>query len=180
MPLKDYLEFVEPLQLPCAGKTYALPPVGVKDAVTIVQGLDSGSGVSMTDEELARILLGPTLEQMRADNVPAGFITKAVLTALADFRNGRAAAEEFWDAVTDPKALMDLISRTPAQESKPSTSTAAARKTPKRASGTTTKTSRPSSPRSTKTPASPSAGSKSSTSGRSSKRASTPSSVSTS
>lgn len=181
MPLKDYLEFVEPLRLPCAGKEYALPTVGVKSGVLLVQALDQASEVTVSDEDLARILLGSALEEMQADDVPPGFIAKATLTALADFRGGRDAAVEVWDTL-DPKALLSPPNRPTVgvPGSPPSTRTGAARRTRSRASTTTTKTSRPNSKPSAKAAGSRSAGSKSSSSGPSSKAASTPSSASTS
>lgn len=175
MPLKDFAEFLVPLTPVYRGKAYPLPPVGVKDAVPLMHTLEKESDFAVSDEEFERILLGDQLEQMRADNVPAVFVRHALTCALVDFTHGREAAEARY--VEGPEVPKAPAGPTAPEESQPSTSTDEASGTPSPASttGTTTspKTSRP------KT-TTRSSGTRSSSSGRSSKRASTPSSGSTS
>ncbi len=175
MPFADFEELREPLRLPYRGKPYTIRPVGLADAPRLLAAFEDPAGSSLTADELRTMLLGDAWAEMQADNVPAEFALRCEMTALADFRAGREHAQFMWDTGGDPKAVAAWAqSRTPVS---PTSATAAASTTKRRASGTGTKTS-PTSPEGA--PES-SPGSSSSTSGRSSKRpsrTSTPASTS--
>lgn len=143
MALKAYEEFaVEPLQFPIGGKVYTLPelPISV--------GLKLSGAIAGKDEEFAqatgtdlwKLVLGPLWDDMLADNVPTAAITRAGLTALADYQYGRERAEMVWETGADPKAIRKYLQgqEPPQESSKP----AAASTTKRRASTSGTRTSR--------------------------------------
>lgn len=177
MPLKDYLEVVEPLAPVYKGKAYPLPPVGAKAAVRILEHINPNHDTVLTGTEVEQILLGDQAAVMEADDVPQDFVVRAIFTAIADVSHGRAAAEEIWDRGADPKALVAWVGEQGFTLSKASE---AATVTPSPASTSSTTTSRPNSKPSAKAATPRSSGSRSSSSGRSSKAASTPSTASTS
>jgi hypothetical protein len=133
---KDYNEVRQPLELPINGKTYTIPPVMLDDGIRLTDGLDPKSATVLTDDEFYRIVLGPAWDEMKADYVTPSAIYLAGLTALADWKTSRAAAEVLWAAGGDPKAMRAPANR--AQRRSTSKSTGAAPTTPKVASGTTT------------------------------------------
>lgn len=138
MPFKDYNEIVEPLELPINGKVYRIPPLGLADGIYLTEHLDPKSkSEPMTDEAFRRLLLGDAYEQMLADNVPAGSVRRAALTALADHQSSRAAAEIMWETGGDPKAVQEW-----AAEATTPTSTAEEPTTPPQASTSGTSRSR--------------------------------------
>lgn len=109
--LKPYEDIYEPLELPIGGKTYVIPPVGAKDGLRF----DAASNPSnqdaehITDEEFYRIFLGAMYDEMIADNVSGTAISRAAMTALADFQRGRAVAEIMWETGGDPTAVEDYV-----------------------------------------------------------------------
>lgn len=128
MPFRDFAEIWEPLRLPYNGKTYELPSVGIADGGTLSMALDPRFDTPMPDPaELERMLLGPVVAEMKADNVPGPFALRVLMTALADFQSGRAAAEVIWETGADPKAVEAW---TRAAVSEPSTSTGEENETP--------------------------------------------------
>lgn len=102
---KDYTEVAEPLKLPINGKTYTIRPVLLDDGVRLMDALNPESETIMPDEEFTRIMLGDALDEMRADFVTPAAINRASLTALADWKSSRGAAEVMWETGGDPKAI---------------------------------------------------------------------------
>lgn len=100
----DITEFLEPLALPIAGKTYTIPPVPYDVGLRLTAG-DAESIDAMSPDEFRRTFLGAALDQMAADNVPLVYVARAALTALADFQGGRTVAEAMWASGGSPKAL---------------------------------------------------------------------------
>lgn len=100
MPFQPYEEVApERMVLPIRGKDYPLPDVGITDGARIDAGED------IPDEELFLILLGDSLAEMRADNVPAEAFNRAFMAALADTRVGRVAAEVVWETGAVPERV---------------------------------------------------------------------------
>lgn len=54
-------------------------------------------------------MLGPVLDQMRANNEPQQMIEQATVAAWMDFLHGREVAEEYWNSGGDLKAVYDLL-----------------------------------------------------------------------
>jgi hypothetical protein len=145
MAFQDYTEFIEPLALPIRGKVYTVPPMSHKDGLRLTPIL-LGEGVpnGMTDAELLRITLGAAGIEMQADGVPADAIDRAMMTAIAEYKFGRGAAEVMWKTGGDPKAIQALTNRAQRRTKVPkqSPSTGEADMTKQPASTSTTKASR--------------------------------------
>lgn len=109
MAFEDLTELIEPLELPIRGKVYRLPKPSLEGGLTLKSILDGTPDESVTDEDVQRILLGDVLPQMRADGVPDEWVGRVLLTALADFKSGRFAAEIMWKTGGDPKELDKLL-----------------------------------------------------------------------
>jgi hypothetical protein len=145
MPLKAYEEFAqEPLAFPVNGKIYVVAPLGYKEGIKLTRVL-SGEDKSLEDapaDDVWRLVMGPTYDEMVADNVPIEALSRAGLATLADFNFGREMAEKTWESGLDPKALEAALAAAKAAEtraaSKRSPSTASAGKTRKRASSKAT------------------------------------------
>ncbi|MCI1914649.1 MAG: hypothetical protein LKJ05_02820 [Bifidobacteriaceae bacterium] len=107
MAFKDYSELAdEPLAFPINGTVYTVPPISAKDglkAQQLIQRSVEGEPIPMSD--LASLLLGSAQQQMLDDNVPLAAFTRATITAIADFQQGREIAEATWETAGDPKAL---------------------------------------------------------------------------
>lgn len=131
MPFKEYESFAEPLALPIGGKTYIIPPVGIRDGLKLTTAL-AEKDTKLTNEEFSRLLLGSAYDELVAANVPAAAFGRVVATALAEFQGGRATAELMWETGGDPKAI------------KAQTPEAEATTTPRRASTSGTRTKNPS------------------------------------
>jgi hypothetical protein len=155
MPFPDYFDLVEPLILPIRGKQYRIRAVSALDMARwtkfradVAPRLQAGETVSdderISDDEFYRMFLGDALDEMRADGVLPAVILHAARTAHTDALHGREVAETVW-ADTDPKAP-EQAPKPPRKptDRKPSRSTAAAAKTPRRASssGTTSRSKR--------------------------------------
>lgn len=139
MAFKDFTELVEPLRLPYRGKTYEIPAPGWDVSARILGFLGDSDGESISDDELRDLLLGDVFEEMKADGCPPQFVSRAVLTALADLQAGRATAEIMWETGGLPKEIEKWV----AANSAPETHTDAERTTPTRSgsSGTSTRKS---------------------------------------
>ncbi len=173
---RDYQEVAlqDFLTLPIKGVEYVIQPVGAADGIRLALALTDDAGEhDLTDEEFRALLLGDQLPRMRADNVPEVAILRATMTALADHREGRAAAVAFWETNAVPERLAAYMAAKKSSEaSTPSPSTESANPIPSPASTTPT-TSPPATPPAKSAPnRGQSAGRKSSGSGRSSKRTS--------
>jgi hypothetical protein len=141
MPLKPYEEFAqEPLTFPIGGKLYITPPLGFLDGLRL-QRVIAGEDHSLDDkpaEEVWRLILGPTWDEMVADNVPLEAMNRAGMAALADFQFGRTIAETVWESGVDPEALAAAATAAASKDSKPSPSTDAASSTRSPASSSPT------------------------------------------
>ncbi|GAA0426583.1 DUF7426 family protein [Leifsonia naganoensis] len=145
MAFADYAEFLEPLVLPIRGKKYTIPPISLEAGLTMSTIAEGGKS-NLTDDEFNRLVLGATYEEMRADAVSEDAILRAVLTAWAEYKSGRVAAELIWKTGGDPKALqaqVELLTNraTKRKASKPSPSTGAANTTKRPASTSGTRKS---------------------------------------
>jgi hypothetical protein len=112
MPFKDFSELVEPLVLPINGKQYTIPPVSMVDGIRFNTAADPNAAEGtevILDPEFFEMFLGDTYRQMLADGVPGIAITRAAMTALADFQRGRTVAEVMWETGADPKALSEYL-----------------------------------------------------------------------
>lgn len=138
MTFKDYTEFTAgPLRLPINGKVYEVPEVGYQ-AGLLLQRLeaDGDDAPELTGEEQNRLLMGPVLDEMIADGVPAKAIERAILTCLTDYRLGRELAEKVWEVGLNPEALAPKG----ATEGSTSTGEATTTPTPGSTTGTTSRT----------------------------------------
>lgn len=124
----DFNDLYEPLVLPINGKSYTIPPASFNAGVQI-NGIVDGAD-KLGDAEFIRMVLGDAFDQMVADSAPATAINRAAMTALADFKFGRAMAETMWKTGGDPKAIRELVAPKPNRAARRSKGTAAANKTP--------------------------------------------------
>lgn len=153
-PLKDYEEFsAGPLVFPIGGKDYVAPAVGIDDGMVLLGVLD-GTDKSLSklkSNELFKLVLRETWEEMRDDGVPIEAAFRAGMAALADFREGRLAAQAIWESGINPESLAAWTAAktqelTNSLDSTRSPSTASESPTRSRASTRTT-TSRKATPR---------------------------------
>jgi hypothetical protein len=146
MAFADYTEYLEPLELPIRGKRYTIPPMSFESGLRLAPLLEGKPVEGLDDDELEALLLGSAAAEMRADNVPADAFNRAYLTALAEYKFGRDAAEIMWATGGDPKAIeaqaKARANRAQRRASKRSPSTAEATTTKRPASTSTTRTSR--------------------------------------
>lgn len=161
MALKDWqdTEVASLLELPINGKTYRIPALGHLDEIAIREEQarirDGGGASQMSDDEFMRLVLGPVLDEMRADNVPDRAIVHAVTVAHTDAVAGRAAAEALWEHGPDPEALAAARAAYANMTISPATQPPAPTSSTKRP-GSTAPTKRPRKPRSSGTTSSPS------------------------
>lgn len=135
MAFADYNEFLDPLEIPIRGKKYVIPPMSFETGLRVSPLLEGKTPDGINDSELESLMLGPAADEMRADGVPPAAINRVLLTALAEYKFGRQAAEIMWATGGDPKAIEAHAQKatnraTRRKASKPSTSTGGARKTP--------------------------------------------------
>jgi hypothetical protein len=145
--LSDVLAGVS-LSLPINGKTYSVKPLGWQDEMRIKL---AGEAVKegrleegLSDEDFMRTVLGDTLDEMRADNVPHMWIVRAAMTAQAFNTHGLTIAEHMWEMGPDPEALAASM-RAAAEKLASSTtspSTGAAGSSTKRRASTSSTSSR--------------------------------------
>jgi hypothetical protein len=135
MALRPYEELApEPLAFPINGKVYTVPPVGYREGLRLTEMIQTGPTGKFEEsaEDVWRMVLGPTYDQMKADNVPGDALARAAFTALTDFQFGRDAAEVVWESGLDPKALSEAMAKRTAAKPPASTrsrSTASAPRT---------------------------------------------------
>lgn len=109
MPFEELTELIEPLELPIRGKVYRIPPVSFEDGLILRSVLDGNPDESVTNDQVRAILLGGVDDELRADGVNDEWIGRVMLTALADVKSGRFAAEVMWKTGGDPKELDALV-----------------------------------------------------------------------
>lgn len=103
MTLKAFEDFApEPLAFPIGGKLYTVPPLGYRQGIQLQQAISDGISIGTPEDEW-RLVLGSAWDEMTADNVPLGALSRAALATMADYRFGRDAAERVWES--DPEAL---------------------------------------------------------------------------
>ncbi|ASN20703.1 DUF7426 family protein [Arthrobacter sp. YN] len=134
MALRPYEDVIGPLVIPYRGKEYTLPQVTLEDGLKMHASADNTTPLSMG--ELMRIIMGDTAQQMLDDKVPPAVVDRALWAGVADFQQGREAAELVWENGV-PKALMEEILQ--AIQQARTTPTAAATTTKPPASGTGTR-----------------------------------------
>lgn len=152
-----------PLVLPAGDKEYTVQPVDYETGLSLLATGTSKSPIKRNteDRELFKLVMGPAWDEMLADGQPypvvfrAGMATVQYQTALVsglDCEQAVTLAEAVWESGLDPEAVAAALAAQQNQSgskgSKPSTSTASARKTPSR--GSTKRTnSRQTTPRTT-------------------------------
>ncbi|MDP9185629.1 MAG: hypothetical protein M3O29_08185 [Actinomycetota bacterium] len=104
MALRPLEDILGPLVVPVRGKDYTLPAVSLSDGLKIHASRTNGAALEA--DELYRILLGETFQQMLTDHVPGDVIDRVFLAAYTDFTSGRESAEEVWENGV-PKAMRD-------------------------------------------------------------------------
>ncbi|OYV64453.1 MAG: hypothetical protein B7X07_06360 [Actinobacteria bacterium 21-64-8] len=154
---EDYEKVVDPLILPIRGKDYVIPEVSMPDGLKYtkyVEELTAAEESRKTDPDaplpepldndvFRHMMLGAAYDEMVADGVPAAAVSRALVTATANFQTGRASAEIMWATGGDPKAIEKYLmpNRAARRASARSTGTGSAKKTPSPASTNSTKTS---------------------------------------
>lgn len=141
MPFKDYDDFAEgPIEVPFRGKTYTIPQPDLDTGLRLNRLVTDEAESEMPVDELWKLILGPLLDEFRADSVPIAFVGRVAMTALADFLHGRAVAEMAWETGNDPKAVEKYVATLQeTMEIPPSSpSTAPATSTRRRASTSST------------------------------------------
>lgn len=135
MPFKAYEEFAAgPLRLPIGGKTYEIPEVSY-EAGLMLQKVTAGDAPDLDADGQWRLLMGSAYDEMRADNVPAKALARAIMACLVDYRMGRDAAEQAWEVGLDPEAIAPEGART--ETGSTSTGEASTTPTPGSSTGTT-------------------------------------------
>lgn len=113
MVFKDFKDLEpNPLMLPINGKTYKISPVSAADGLRVWKYIRTGKKSDGTDakvEDIAQLLLGTTHRQLIADNISYRALNRVYTTVIADFTNGRAAAELMWETNGSPKALDSIL-----------------------------------------------------------------------
>ncbi len=115
MEFSDYADFREGLlRLPFKGKEYVIPEVGAADAITIRLARDdnaAGNTAALVEvnRRMVDMFLGAVHAEMVADNVPQGFIDRALVTAIADFNFGRIGALQAWRTGRSPEDLAAFV-----------------------------------------------------------------------
>lgn len=152
MAFKEWSAFgADPIELPINGKVYTIPeiPASVGHQWWLLKE-DPEADVPMlhwSQEQQAKVFLGPAYEQMLADDVPASAVARAMLVAQYDWLLGREQAEAIWAAKdASPEALAALLAAN--LRDRASTSTGADSMTP--TPGSTSGTTSPRTTRSTK------------------------------
>lgn len=144
MKFKDYVEIVEPLELPYEGKSYRIPPVAADDGIRFALAADGKEGFEpISDDETFTMFLGEAHAEMLADRVPQAFIQRCLDTAMADHLAGRLVAQIMWETGGDPKAVKKYVTQNaPNRATRRSQSTGAATSTKRAASSSGTKSRR--------------------------------------
>ncbi|QDG61244.1 hypothetical protein [Pseudarthrobacter sp. NIBRBAC000502771] len=137
MALRPYEEIVGPLVIPARGKHYTLPIISLQDGLRMHAAAHGGEDLSLAD--LTTIILGDARQQMLDDGVPLAVIDRALWAGIADYQQGREAAEQVWENGV-PKAVLEELTKILTQA--PTTPPAAESTTPPPGSGTTTKPKR--------------------------------------
>lgn len=110
MSLKAYEDFEpEPLAFPIRGKTYTPPPISAKTGLTLVKALAGDPElVNKEARSLWQLVLGPTYDEMIADDVPLDALARAGFAMLADWQADRDAAVRVWESGIDPEVRAAL------------------------------------------------------------------------
>jgi hypothetical protein len=134
MALRPYEDVIGPLIIPARGKEYTLPPVSLQDGLRMHAAASKGEEISITD--LTVIILGDTKDAMLADGVPPSVIDRAFWTGIADYQQGREAAEQVWEHGV-PKAVLDEVVKAFQQAQTTPPAAASTTKPPASGNGTT-------------------------------------------
>lgn len=107
MALRPYEDIVGPLVIPARGKEYPLPTISLQDGLRMHAASTGGADLSL--EDLTTIILGDTRQTMLDDGVPLTVIDRALWAGIADFQQGREAAEQVWEHGVPKAVLEELI-----------------------------------------------------------------------
>lgn len=130
---EDYDTFsAGPLEFPYRGKTYTvtLPDFDTGATLTRITSGEDTEFRAKPVQEIWKLLLGPTWDEMVTDRVPFTFIARCGLTALTDFQYGRDLAKAAWKAGGDPKALQAYLPTEPEPSGNRATKRAASKRSP--------------------------------------------------
>lgn len=108
----------EPLVFPIGDKDYTVKPVGIDDGYRLADILngDEKSNKGLKNDDLFRLAMGDTYDEMREDGVALHLAFRAGMASLAHFRTltagesfetALASAEAIWESGLDPKALAE-------------------------------------------------------------------------
>lgn len=118
MTFRELREFFDgSLRLPIGGKVYVVPPISATDGLWATHfmelGIAAAAGQDLDPRDIEKLkldddderdlyerVLGPALEEMRADNVDWPSITRAGQTAFIFFTQGEEAATRIWEGAS--------------------------------------------------------------------------------
>jgi hypothetical protein len=142
---QEFNDVVDHLILPINGKEYTIPEITVEGRIRWEQAqAETPEGEEplppLTDDEFEHIFMGNVIDEMRADNVPARALDRALSTAVTYALAGKDSAQIFWETGGHPKAIEKYVrEHLPNRASRRSQSTGAASSTRSRKRGSGTK-----------------------------------------
>lgn len=112
MSFRDFQKIVQPMVLPINGKGYTVPFLSIPAANRLREQIaPSAASEPMADLDFCRLMLGDAFDEMAADDVPSAAMSRAAVTALADFQRGRVVAEVVWEAGDDTAKATAALER---------------------------------------------------------------------
>lgn len=156
MAFKSYRALIGALVLPYDDEgtvSFTVPPLPAEWGMRYrlaAEGQDVPEIKTMTHGDELHVWLGSAYDEMIAADMEPAFIERALITAIAEFRSGRAEAERVWTLGEDSelgkaiRAAAELAANSPASPPLPSSAKASGRGSPAVTNGTT---SRPATPR---------------------------------
>lgn len=106
MALRPYEDIIGPLIIPARGKEYTLPAISLQDGLRLHAAAHGGAALSV--EDMTMIILGDARQSMLDDGVPVAVIDRALWAGVADYQQGREAAEHVWEHGV-PKAVLEEL-----------------------------------------------------------------------
>jgi hypothetical protein len=107
MAFRPLEEILGPIQIVVKGETYSIPVLSAEDGLKL-HSIINGDQPETTAGEMVALLLGDTYQLMLDAKLSPATVDRVFFTALADFRNGRDAAEEVWEHGI-PKEIPALV-----------------------------------------------------------------------
>lgn len=144
--MRDGLEFLKDgLSFPIGGKVYTIPPVGIRTGIRLQHLGEGGEDKELASMDLDgsyRFVMGAAYDEMLADDVPTELVDRAFQSTMAYLNShDLELAEQVWEAGSIPEFQAALKAAAQATL-KTGSSTAAAIRTPSRASSSGTSSRR--------------------------------------